>query len=77
MQNLVGLKEFRICYSSICTGKMPLQLGDLVFTLIRCDYISQNHFIIPLEIYKIFVKLNTRTLQDPNLLVRDAMSTGK
>lgn len=45
-----GLKEVRICYIAIGIGKMLLKLGNLVCTLTRCDYITQNHFITPLKI---------------------------
>jgi hypothetical protein len=47
----LGLKEVRICCISIGSGKMLVQLSDLVYSLTRCDYFAQNHFIIPLKIY--------------------------
>jgi len=32
---------------------MLLQLGDLVSTLTRYDYITENYFILPLKIWNI------------------------
>jgi hypothetical protein len=57
--------------------KMPLLQGNPVFTLTRFDYISQNHFLIPIKIYVTFFKLNTIILEDSKFLLCDTMPTGK